>query len=77
MSLEFMNESADANQILFTQLPDNGRRPRGRPRSTWIWNVCNDLSSFGMDDDDDYYYYHYYYYSYKYCFITIIQDNLH
>jgi len=39
--------------------------------------VCNDLSSFGMDDDDDYYYYHYYYYSYKYCFITIIQDNLH
>jgi len=56
MSLEFMNELADVNQILFAQPPDNCRRPPGRPRSTWIWSVCNDLSSFGMDDDYYYYY---------------------
>jgi len=44
-----VNELADANRILFAQPPDNWRRPPGRPRSTWIQNVCNDLSSFGME----------------------------
>jgi len=43
-----MNELAHANWILFAQLPDNWRRPSGMPRSTWMWNVCNNLSSFGM-----------------------------
>jgi len=44
-----MNEMADANWILSVQPPDNWRRPKGRPCSTWIWNVCNDLSSFSME----------------------------
>jgi len=44
-----MNELADTNQILFAQPPDNWNRPPGRPRSTWVWNVCNDLSSCGME----------------------------
>ena len=39
----------DANWILFAQPPDNWRGPPRRPRSTWIWNVCNDLCSFGME----------------------------
>jgi len=43
-----MNELTDANRILFAQPPDNWRRPPGRSRSIWIWNVCNDLSSFSM-----------------------------
>jgi len=44
-----MDELADTNQILFEQLPDNWRRPPGMPHSTCIRNVCNDLSSFGME----------------------------
>jgi len=44
-----MNESTDTNRILFVQPPDNwGKTPR-RPHSPWIRNVCNDLSSFGME----------------------------
>ena len=44
-----VNESADASRILFAQPPDNWRRPPGRLRSTWIQNVCLNLSSFGME----------------------------
>jgi len=44
-----MNELADANRLLFAQPPDNWRRPPGILRSTWIRNVCNDLSSFSME----------------------------
>jgi len=44
-----MNELANANQILFAQPPDNWRRPPWKPRSMWIRNACNDLSSFGME----------------------------
>jgi len=45
----WMNELANASQILFAQLPDNWRRPPGRPRSSWIRNFCSDLSSFCME----------------------------
>jgi len=45
--LEWMLD--DANRILFAQPPDNWRGPPWRPHSTWIRNVCNDLSSFGME----------------------------
>jgi len=48
-----MNELADANQTLFAQPPDNWRRPTGRPPSTWIRNVCNDMSSFGTELPED------------------------
>ena len=41
-----MNELADTNRILFAQPPDNWTRPH----NTWIQNVCNDLSSFGMEE---------------------------
>jgi len=44
-----MNELADANRILFVQPSDNRTRPPGRPCCTSIRNVCNDLSSFGLD----------------------------
>jgi len=40
-----MNELADTNRILFAQPPDNWTRPH----STWIRNVCSNLSSFGME----------------------------
>ena len=43
-----MNEMADANRVLFEQPPENCRRPPGRPRSTWIRNITDDLSSFYM-----------------------------
>jgi len=50
LSLFRMNELADAaNRILFVQLLDNWRRPPGRPHSTWVENICNRLSSFGME----------------------------
>jgi len=43
-----MDESADANRVLFEQLPENWRRLPGRPRSTWIRNITDDLSPFDM-----------------------------
>ena len=43
-----MNEMADANRVLFEQPPENWRRPPGRPRSTWIRNITDDLTSFDM-----------------------------
>ncbi len=43
-----MNEMADANRVLFEQPPENWRRPPGQPRSTWIRNITDDLTSFDM-----------------------------
>ncbi len=43
-----MNEMADANRVLFEQPPENWRRPPGRPCSTWIRNITDDLTSFDM-----------------------------
>ena len=43
-----MDEYADANWVLFEQLPENWRRLPGRPRSTWIQNITDDLSPFDM-----------------------------
>ena len=42
-----MDESADANRVLFEQLPENWRRLPGRPRSTWIRNITDLFLTWG------------------------------
>ena len=44
-----IDEEADANRILFEPLPELWRRPPGRPHSTWLKNINNDLTSFDME----------------------------
>jgi len=44
-----MNDSADICRLLFEQPAENWRRPPGRPRSTWLRNVADDLKEFDMD----------------------------
>ena len=43
-----MDENADASQAIFEPPPENWRRPPGRPRSTWIKNIHDDLSSLDL-----------------------------
>ena len=39
-----MDENADASHAIFKPPPENWRRPPGRPRTTWMKNVHDDLS---------------------------------
>jgi len=39
-----MDENADASQAAFEPPPENWRRPLGRPRTTWMKNIHDDLS---------------------------------
>ena len=36
-------------QLLLSGVPSAWKRPRGRPRSTWLRLVCDDLSLVGLD----------------------------
>jgi len=40
-----MDENADASQAIFEPPPENWRRPPGRPRTTWMKNINDDLSN--------------------------------
>ena len=44
-----MDDSADICRLLFEQPAENWRRPPGRPRSTWLRNVADDLKELDMD----------------------------
>jgi len=44
-----MDGEADANQILFEPPPELWRTNAGRPRSTWLKNINDDRTSFGME----------------------------
>jgi len=44
-----MDAEADANQILFEHPLELWRRPLGRPRSTWLRNINDDLTLFDME----------------------------
>jgi len=39
-----MDVNADASQAIFKPPPENWRRPPGRPRTTWMKNIHDDLS---------------------------------
>ena len=39
-----MDDNADASHAIFKPPPENWRRPPGRPRTTWMKNVHDDLS---------------------------------
>lgn len=41
-----MDGKADVNQILFEPMPELWRRARGRPCSSWLQNITNDLFTF-------------------------------
>ena len=43
-----MDENADASQAIFEPPPENWRRPPGRPRTTWMKNIHDDLSSLDL-----------------------------
>ena len=43
-----MDENADASQAVFEPPPENWRRPPGRPHTTWMKNVHDDLSSLDL-----------------------------
>ena len=43
-----MDENADASQAIFETPPENWRRPPGRPRTTWVKNFHDDLSSMDL-----------------------------
>ena len=38
-----MDENADASQAIFEPSTENWRRPPGRPRTTWMKNIRDDL----------------------------------
>jgi len=40
-----MDDNADASQAIFEPPPENWRRPPGRPRTTWMKNIYDELSS--------------------------------
>ena len=40
-----MNESTDASRILFKPPSEVWRKPRGRPRNSWVRTVTNDLAN--------------------------------
>ena len=41
-------ENADASQAIFEPPPENWRRPPGRPHTTWMMNIHDDLSSLDL-----------------------------
>jgi len=43
-----MAENADASQTIFEPSPENWRRPPGRPHTTWMKNIHDDLSSLDL-----------------------------
>jgi len=43
-----MDENADASQAILEPAPENWRRPPGRPRTTWMKNIHDDLSSLDL-----------------------------
>ena len=43
-----MDENADASQAIFEPPPENWRRLLGRPRTTWMKNTRDDLSSLDL-----------------------------
>ena len=43
-----MDENADASQAIFEPPPENWRRPPGRPLTTWMKNIHDDLSSLDL-----------------------------
>ena len=45
-----MDENADAtaSQAIFEPPPENWRQPPGRPRTTWLKNILDDLSSLDL-----------------------------
>ena len=43
-----MDENADASQAIFEPPPENWRRPPGRPRTTWMKNIHDNLSSLDL-----------------------------
>jgi len=40
-----INESTDASHILFEPPSEIWKKPRGRPRNSWVWTVTNDLAN--------------------------------
>jgi len=42
------DENADASQAICEPPPENWRRPPGRPRTTWMKNIHDDLSSLDL-----------------------------
>src|SRR6266536_5887714 len=45
------DENSDTSRILRTEVDKEWKRSRGRPRSTWISTVTNDLNRQGLDVD--------------------------
>jgi len=43
-----MDENADDSQAIFEPPPGNWRRPPGRPRTTWMKNIHDDMSSLDL-----------------------------
>ena len=43
-----MDENADACQAIFEPSPENWRGPLGRPCTTWMENIHDDLSSLDL-----------------------------
>jgi len=43
-----MDENSDASQGIFEPPPENWRRPPGRPRTTWMKYIDDDLSSLDL-----------------------------
>jgi len=43
-----MDENADDSQAIFEPPPGNWKRPPGRPRTTWMKNIHDDLSSLDL-----------------------------
>jgi len=43
-----MDENADASQAIFESPPENWRRPPGRPRTIWMKNIHDDLTSLDL-----------------------------
>ena len=47
-----MDENADAGQAIFEPPPENWRRPSGRPHTTWMKIIHDDLSSLDLGIHD-------------------------
>ena len=47
--LASMDVNADASQVIFEPLLENWRRPPGRPRTTWMKTIQDDLSSLDLE----------------------------
>ena len=43
-----MDEHADASQTILEPPPENWRRPPGQPRTSWMKNIHDDLSSLDL-----------------------------